>query len=146
MDKHCSTRREFIKTVSAGAAALAMPSAYAKEENSLLVVNPEPRFGLSPYLYMQFMEPLGTTDGSVAAAWDFKRDCWREDVVEVPGSYRPLSSGGVGASFLIIAGRRLWVRGTGENRCSICFGAAWRPTRSAPVSSWISAAEWAPIR
>ena len=38
-----------------------------------IVVDPEPRFELSPYLYMQFMEPLGTTDGSVAAAWDFGR-------------------------------------------------------------------------
>ena len=89
MDKHCSTRREFIKTVSVGAAALAMHSAYAKEENSLLAVNPEPRFHLSPYLYMQFMEPLGTTDGSVAAAWDFKRDCWREDVVAVTRKLSP---------------------------------------------------------
>jgi len=41
------------------------------------VIDPAPRFELSPYLYMQFMEPLGTTDGSVAAAWDFGRDRWR---------------------------------------------------------------------
>ena len=71
MDKLYSTRREFIKTVGIGAATMAIPSAYAEGDNSLLVVNPEPRFELSPYLYMQFMEPLGTTDGSVAAAWDF---------------------------------------------------------------------------
>ena len=32
---------------------------------------------------MQFMEPLGATDGSVEAAWDHLRDEWREDVVAV---------------------------------------------------------------
>ena len=30
---------------------------------------------------MQFMEPLGTTDSSVEAAWDHLHDDWREDVV-----------------------------------------------------------------
>ena len=89
MSKHISSRREFIKSVSLGAAALAMPSGHAKDRGSLLAVNPEPRFNLSPYLYMQFMEPLGTTDGSVAAAWDFKRDCWREDVVEITKKLSP---------------------------------------------------------
>jgi alpha-L-arabinofuranosidase len=47
-----------------------------------ITVDPSPRFALSPYLYMQFMEPLGTTDSSVDAAWDFTRDVWREDLVE----------------------------------------------------------------
>jgi alpha-L-arabinofuranosidase len=47
-----------------------------------LSIDPRPVFDLSPYLYMQFMEPLGVTDGSVAAAWDHLRDCWREDVIE----------------------------------------------------------------
>ncbi|MHC4751270.1 MAG: alpha-L-arabinofuranosidase C-terminal domain-containing protein [Planctomycetota bacterium] len=89
MDKHCSTRREFIKTMGIGAAVMTMPSAYAKGDNSSLVVNPEPRFKLSPYLYMQFMEPLGTTDGSVAAAWDFKKDRWRPDVIEVTKELAP---------------------------------------------------------
>ncbi len=84
-----STRRDFIKAVGLGAASLAMPTAYAEEKTSLLAVNPEPRFDLSDYLYMQFMEPLGTTDGSVAAAWDFKRDCWREDVIEVTRELSP---------------------------------------------------------
>ena len=78
MSKYDSSRREFIKSVGLGAAALAIPSGHAKERGPLLAVNPEPRFDLSPYLYMQFMEPLGTTDGSVAAAWDFKKDCWLE--------------------------------------------------------------------
>jgi len=89
MGTYHSTRRQFIKTIGAGAAALALPTAYGVETNPLIVVNPEPRFDLSPYLYMQFMEPLGTTDGSVAAAWDFKNDCWRQDVIEVTKALAP---------------------------------------------------------
>ncbi len=56
---------------------------------NILSVDPTPRFELSPYLYMQFMEPLGTTEGSVEAAWDFLRDRWREDVVEVTKELAP---------------------------------------------------------
>ena len=46
-------------------------------------IHPVPLFELSPYRFMQFMEPLGTTDASVEAAWDFQRSCWREDVIAV---------------------------------------------------------------
>lgn len=49
---------------------------------AVIAVDPSPRFELSPYLYMQFMEPLGTTDGSVSAAWDFLRNRWRQDVID----------------------------------------------------------------
>lgn len=64
-------------------------------------VDPSPRFALSPFLFMQFMEPLGTTDGSVAAAWDFGRGQWREDVVEVSRELAPplMRWGGCFASF-----------------------------------------------
>jgi alpha-L-arabinofuranosidase len=48
-----------------------------------VVIDPKPLFEISPYLYMQFMEPLGTTDGSVEAAWDYEADDWREDLIEV---------------------------------------------------------------
>lgn len=44
-------------------------------------VDTAPKFELSPYLFMQFMEPLGVTDGSVEAAWDHQRSVWRGDVV-----------------------------------------------------------------
>lgn len=56
---------------------------------SPLTVRPEPGPELSPYLYMQFMEPLGSTDGSVAAAWDHLHDRWRPDVVEVTRELAP---------------------------------------------------------
>ena len=37
---------------------------------------------ISPYLYMQFMEPLGTADASVDAAWDFTENDWHPLVIE----------------------------------------------------------------
>jgi len=54
-----------------------------------LVVDPQPRFDLSPCLFMQFMEPLGSTDGSVEAAWDFQGERWREDVIAVTRELAP---------------------------------------------------------
>jgi len=38
---------------------------------------------------MQFMEPLGVTDGSVEAAWDHMRDDWRPDLVRVTKELAP---------------------------------------------------------
>ena len=38
-------------------------------DRKALVIDPTPVFDLSPYLYMQFMEPLNNTDSSVEAAW-----------------------------------------------------------------------------
>lgn len=93
-----STRRGFLKAVGAGMAAMGVPvpSARAKETagrsdatQALLRIDPQPKYALSPYLYMQFMEPLGTTDGSVAAAWDFGHDRWRPDVIEVTKKLAP---------------------------------------------------------
>ena len=84
-----TTRREFMKVLGAGAAAGIVGPAIAAESRPAIVVDPTPKFELSPYLYMQFMEPLGTTDSSVDAAWDFTRDCWREDVVEVTKELAP---------------------------------------------------------
>ena len=66
-----------------------------------LVVDPEPLFELSPYLYMQFMEPLGATDGSVEAAWDHVSERWRDDVVAVTRELAPtmMRWGGIFADF-----------------------------------------------
>ncbi|MHC4504715.1 MAG: alpha-L-arabinofuranosidase C-terminal domain-containing protein [Planctomycetota bacterium] len=70
-----------------GAEAMEIPK--PKAGGSVLEIDPRPRFALSPHLYMQFMEPLGTTDGSVAAAWDFRNARWRRDVVEVTKELAP---------------------------------------------------------
>jgi alpha-L-arabinofuranosidase len=54
-----------------------------------LFIDPTPRFELSPNLYMQFMEPLGATDGSVEAAWDHEHDKWRDDVIQATRELAP---------------------------------------------------------
>lgn len=36
---------------------------------------------ISPYLYMQFMEPLGNADSSVDAGWDYVKDAWQPMLV-----------------------------------------------------------------
>ena len=77
MTEKQSSRRTFMKGMGAGAASLSVHVSGKEADPELLSVDPGPRFDLSPGLYMQFMEPLGTTDGSVAAAWDFGRHRWR---------------------------------------------------------------------
>src|SRR3546814_1496535 len=38
---------------------------------------------------MQFMEPLGTTDGSVEASWDHLAQRWRPDLVDATRALAP---------------------------------------------------------
>jgi alpha-L-arabinofuranosidase len=54
-----------------------------------IAVDPAPLFDLSPHLYMQFMEPLGATDSSVQAAWDYAADDWRKDFVDATRDLAP---------------------------------------------------------
>jgi alpha-N-arabinofuranosidase len=104
-------RRTFLKEstmAAAGLAAAGAPCAAALaqgeaggQDGGSIRVDPKPLFELSPYLYMQFMEPLGATDGSVEAAWDHLRDHWREDVVEITRQLGPpmMRWGGIFADF-----------------------------------------------
>src|SRR2546428_2310717 len=102
-------RRTFLTTTTMAAAGVAMAgplqaAAQAAAQTSVqnpLQVDPTPLFELSPYLYMQFMEPLGATDGSVEAAWDHLRDDWREDVVAITRELGPtmMRWGGIFADF-----------------------------------------------
>ena len=46
-------------------------------------IDPRPLYTLSPYLFMQFAEPLGTADSSIDAAWDFLHDVWQPKAVEM---------------------------------------------------------------
>ncbi|MFQ5807556.1 MAG: alpha-L-arabinofuranosidase C-terminal domain-containing protein [Phycisphaerae bacterium] len=126
-----STRRGFLKAMGAGAAVMSIPASKGRtveamgpsgETEALLSVDPQPKYTLSPYLYMQFMEPLGTTDGSVAAAWDFGHDRWREDVIEVTKKLAPplLRWGGCFASYY------RWREGVGpRDRRRPMFNICW---------------------
>lgn len=75
-------RRAFLLQTAAAAAASAQgPGA--------IVIDPKPLFDISPLLYMQFMEPLGITDGSVEAAWNYDADDWRKDFIDVVADLAP---------------------------------------------------------
>jgi alpha-L-arabinofuranosidase len=90
-------RRDFLRLSSGLAATLAVSNsnqaeaqlAHAASSGSALVIDPTPLFEISPRLYMQFMEPLGVTDPSVEAAWDYQSDAWREDFVKTTASLAP---------------------------------------------------------
>jgi alpha-N-arabinofuranosidase len=92
-------RRDFLKVSTSLAASLAVsPQNSARAQAQLdrattsstgLVIDPQPLFDISPRLYMQFMEPLGVTDPSVEAAWDYQTDSWREDFVKTTISLAP---------------------------------------------------------
>ena len=45
-------------------------------------VGTEKRHEISPYLYMQFMEPLGVCDAAVDTAWDLWENEWYPGVIE----------------------------------------------------------------
>ena len=49
---------------------------------SQIKININEKHEISPYLYMQFMEPLGCADASVDAAWDFGENDWYPQVIE----------------------------------------------------------------
>lgn len=86
------SRRDAVRVLTAGVGAAAyLPSRAddAAPADAELQIDLAPRFDLSPYLYMQFMEPLGVTDSSVEAAWDHRRDCWREDVIAATRDLEP---------------------------------------------------------
>jgi len=80
------SRREFLRGCGSavGGVALASPA-----DPQAIVIDPTPRFEISPYLYMQFMEPLGATDSSVEAAWDYDKEDWRRDFVGVVKDLAP---------------------------------------------------------
>src|SRR5689334_9318240 len=77
-------RRDFLK------GAVALPAAQVTHAApDTVVIDPKPLFEISPYLYMHFMEPLGVTDSSVEASWDYDADDWRKDFVDVVRDLSP---------------------------------------------------------
>jgi alpha-L-arabinofuranosidase len=99
------TRREAVQAMlvagGAGIVAVGGQARGATASASTIRIDPSPTFELSPYLFMQFMEPLGTTDGSVEAAWDHSSNSWRNDVIEVTRELEPtmLRWGGIFTDF-----------------------------------------------
>jgi alpha-L-arabinofuranosidase len=75
------TRRDVLAAGAGLAGSCAALAEVQRQGPGLVLLDPTPRFRISPRLYMQFMEPLGATDGSVAASWDDEADDWRADFV-----------------------------------------------------------------
>jgi hypothetical protein len=101
-------RRTFLRESTKAAAALAVGPpvgtfGQTRDRSAVdaISIDATPRFELSPYLYMQFMEPLGATDGSVEAAWDHVRNQWRDDVLGVTRALAPtmMRWGGIFADY-----------------------------------------------
>ena len=103
-------RRTFLSASATAAAGIAAGDPFTvvsangdaqEQEGTAIAVDPAPLYELSPYLFMQFMEPLGATDGSVEAAWDHLRDDWRDDVVAITRELAPtmIRWGGIFADF-----------------------------------------------
>lgn len=88
-------RRDFVKIAGvSGTSLVFVPTGnrlLANETQSIsaINVNPNPKFELSPWLYMQFMEPLGVTDSSIEAAWDHSTDSWRKDLIDATKELSP---------------------------------------------------------
>jgi alpha-L-arabinofuranosidase len=91
-------RRTFLRNSALLAAGTAVAgnlraaeaqSQAARASGGAIVVDPKPLFDISPHLYMQFMEPLGVTDSSVEAAWDYGRDDWRKDFIDTTADLSP---------------------------------------------------------
>ncbi len=61
----------------------------SRRQATTIAVDPTPALDLSPYLYMQFMEPLGATDGSVSTAWRYRENRWRKDLIKVTKELAP---------------------------------------------------------
>lgn len=80
-------RRQFLQNCSMGAAAVTAGSNPPAADG--IVIDPRPRFDISPYLYMQFFEPLGTADPCAEAAWDYGAGDWRKDLIEVTRDLLP---------------------------------------------------------
>jgi alpha-L-arabinofuranosidase len=99
------TRREAVQAmlVAGGASVVAVGGQVRAETvpAATIQIDLSPTFELSPYLFMQFMEPLGATDGSVEAAWDHNSNSWRSDVIEVTRRLAPtmLRWGGIFTDF-----------------------------------------------
>lgn len=86
-------RRNFIKMTGLGSASIAVSNSVAasvlRPAEATIEIDPKPLFALSPHLYMQFMEPLGTTDSSVEAAWDHAKEDWKPTIIEVTKELSP---------------------------------------------------------
>jgi hypothetical protein len=84
------SRRKMLQLTAVATARLASEVSVAAAPGApVLSIDPKPLHELSPWLYMQFMEPLGVTDGSIEASWDHMKNRWRPDLIEATRELAP---------------------------------------------------------
>lgn len=91
------SRRNFLKTgalastgsIVAGSTLLSCNPKPSKSKNGILRIDPTPKFDIASTMFMQFLEPLGTTDSAIEAAWNYGSDTWREDLVKCVADLSP---------------------------------------------------------
>lgn len=89
------SRRSLLKSIAGAGvmaslqASVALGQSEDANAHTAITIDPKPTFDLSPHLYMQFMEPLGTNDSSVEASWDHLNDRWRPDLIKATQSLAP---------------------------------------------------------
>ena len=121
-------RRDFVKTTALSGLTLATGIPVNAQQTTAqgsnpITIDPNPQFELSPWLYMQFMEPLGVTDSSVEASWDHAKQCWKQGLIDVT---KELAPGMVRWGGLLSAYYR-WKEGVGARdkrkpMYNICWG------------------------
>ena len=77
------------RTFLGAASALTAAAAPSQSAGNIIEIDPTPRFEIARTLYMQFMEPLGVTDSSCEAAWDYDKDDWRQDLIQTVRDLAP---------------------------------------------------------
>ena len=67
----------------------------------MLKISLNKKHEISPYIYMQFLEPLSSADPSVDIAWDYINDCWKPMLLEKLTELNPtmIRFGGCFASY-----------------------------------------------
>jgi alpha-L-arabinofuranosidase len=138
-DEHPMQRRDFIKLagtvlaspLAASAMAGAAPVA-AEATTSTLKIDPKPLFDLSPWLYMQFMEPVGVSDSSIEASWDHMRNRWRPELIEITKELAPTMMRWGG----LFCGYYRWREGVGpRDQRKPMFNLAWGGIESNQVGT-----------
>ena len=77
-----STRLTTASLLAGGALSSCNRAQRPRTVTGRISVGPDPLFPIDPGFYMQFLEPLGVTEPTIEASWDYSRDNWREDYVQ----------------------------------------------------------------
>ncbi len=116
-----------------------LPAQPAEPAASSIQVDPTLLHELSPYLFMQFMEPLGQRTAPSRQHGIIGKTPGVRMWFRLHATWPRRCSGGADVLVPITAGRRPSGRGTSASPCTICCGAGWNRTKSEHLNLWTSA-------